>query len=319
MAVKLYISLEGDDIILQKFAKIRQVGEDMGNRLQQAVGGITGVPPDVTVNIDNATKAVGEHTQSVGNLRQGYYLLAPLLREAGVSMTNMRGWSMVARLGIEGLAAAITAGLLIALSKISDAANKAQTQLGDLLQNKQLGSSAFAAMQADAEHLGTTIGNLAPAFNSWVIAWEKFTVLTRSFKFIAPPGMDLPPEITGNVDNLRKAYIALYEALRTGKATNQEASAALNSFGQEMQKTGKVTGDMLQMIRLQSPAAFNEIEAALGHTEPAEQWIAEVNKIPIAMDKFIEAMVRAKPKIDQAFDSGVFKGFQDGLDQIISA
>lgn len=319
MAVKLYISLEGDDIILQKFAKIRQVGEDMGNRLQQAVGGITGVPPDVTVNIDNATKAVGEHTTSVSNLRQAYYTLAPLLREAGVTMTGMRGWSMLARVGIEGLAIAITTGLLVALSKISDAANKAQTQLGDLLQGKQLGSSTFAAMQADAEHLGTTIANLAPAFNSWVIAWQKFVETNRNFKFVAPPGMDLPPDVSGSVEKLRKAYVALYEALRIGKATNQEASAALNTFGNEMQRTGQVTGTMLEQLRLVAPAAFNAIMDAFGKTEPAEQWIKEVDKIPISMRKFIDVMVLAKPKIDETFDSGVFKSFQDGLDQIISA
>lgn len=323
MAIKIFVALEGAEDINAALDGMVQHSEAFADSINSIGAGQTGAGgglKDITIVAGGASRALNEHNQSVHGVTEAYHILVPILREAGISFGDIRGFSLLARAGLEGLAVAITAIGVVALAKLEDQAKQTQGQLTDLFQSGQQGGRAFDAIKQAATDLGTTVGTIAPGFEALVTAWNKFVEDTRSFKFVAPVGGELPglpPGMAGSVENLTTAFDTFFKLLRAGRLDEAQAATAATTFFTALQQGGKLTADVLNKL----PAGTIDLIAqALGRGQIAtQQFVNEVRLAPIPMDRLLTAFQRFGPQAQEAFDTRAIVTFRDVLSEILNS
>jgi hypothetical protein len=94
----------------------------------------------------------------------------------------------------------------------------------------------------------------------------------------------------------------LFEILRLGGASTEEAGKAVNDFFAEASKKGQVTADMLRKVSEVAPQAGRTLTQMLsGTNQSAAQFAKDLDKAPLSLDRFQSSLSRSKSKIDADF------------------
>ncbi len=317
MAIKQEISLEGVEEFLHQLERVTQGGEETVTKFRELGGENFFVP--ISEGAKSASGALGEHTRSVAGVTEAYHILVPLLETAGVHISDLRGFALLARAGLEGLGLAVGGALLLGLAKIEDAATRTQRQLEDLFQSKTLGGQAFEELKKSAEGVGTTLEAQAPGFEALTVAWQKFVETTRTFKFVAPVGgalAGLPTGVVGSIDNLTTSFENFFKILRAGGQDTAQANAASAAFFKTLGEGGKLTSEALSKL---PTGTVEQLAIAFGRgVVSAQEFINQVKLAPIPLDKVLEALGRFGPEAQQAFDTRAIFTFNDALQEILT-
>jgi hypothetical protein len=313
MAIKEFVSLEGVDEVLARYKELQAGGEATAAAISD-IGQGEGFAP-VTVNIQQASQALAEHGRSVSSVSEAYHILAPLLRAAGASMSELRGFAILARGELGALAFAVGGALILALAKLEDNAKRSQGALTDLFGGSAArGQQAFDQLTKSAEQLGTSAEKLAPGFEAATVALQRFQA-TSSVKFVAFDTANLPSFVQG-LDTAGAAYTNFIKLLRAGRLDETQAEAAAASFFKTLGDGGKVTSAMLRSLPV---GTVDELAKALGRGgQQTQQFIASADRLNITTRQLEQAVAAYGAQADQAFDTKAIVTFSGVLTQTLA-
>lgn len=311
MAIKELLTLEGVEEVKKKLGEAAQAGEDFLKQVRDS-STQTGTPLNqLTQNLDKSGGAFERHRVAVERFRDSLHVLRPILSQLGVNLGELGSFSRVAGAGAIGLGAAVAGTLVVALLKLDESSVKSRQRLIDLFQSTSAGKAAFQALSDSAAKLGTTLPNLLPGFEGFVRAFNTFQQASKESKFVAIDPKDLP---TGDINKLKTAFDALFAALRAGGATEDQAKQRISEFNAQMKATGQVTGEVADKLLNDAPGALRAFETALGRPlTTQEAFIADLNKTPIAFDKFVDGLARIQPETQKSFDSRPVRTFTENI------
>jgi hypothetical protein len=300
--IKHRISLEGADDVAKK---LRDIG-DAGNRAFKEVKQYTEDGSSGIGKLGTALQSFRGHAEAGNEIatkfRETLHTIHPILDQAGLGLSNLGAFAGAARVGLGGLAIAITGSVLIGLAKLADEAANAKKRLSDLLQNPEAGKKLFEGIEDSAKRLGTTASNLTPAIEKLIEARQKLYA-DKGIKF-APgvlPSSESPFAALSNA-NITSASEALFRQMQVGRASTEEARAALLTYNTELAKTGQLTPAAVQAIADASPGAANDLAKSLqrGFVNYQDTLKALNNGVKISTDEILRDVNRVAPAWEAA-------------------
>jgi hypothetical protein len=308
------VSLEGADKVAKQLESIGDIGEKSFKRVKNAADGASSVG-----NAGSAFGGLGGKTEesrlAAERLREALHTLHPVLESAGLGLGNLGAFARVASAGFYAFGAAVVGAVVVALARMGDEAIVAKKRLGDLLQNPVAGGKLFESLKQQAHDLKTPISNLLPAMESLIELRNKQN--NRPNERYAPGAVPSPTGALSN-EKLLAAQKTLFEGLKGGGASADEATKAMSDFNGELAKTGRLSADMVQNLAKASPGFANtfaqSLQRGLGNST---QLLGELEKgAKISAEDIINDLVRIGPAVHQALAGAPkdAKTFSDALD-----
>src|SRR6516164_2180438 len=162
MAIKEFISLEGVDEVKSQLADLQAAGEKASDSFTKIGEGLA-VPStgQIQVTLQEASRAIADSANASRGLGSGFeslgvstrglteilHILRPALEEVGISLRGVRELAILARGGVDVLAAGISAAVAVGLAKLGEETERTQAQLTSLLGSTSRGNAAFSALE----------------------------------------------------------------------------------------------------------------------------------------------------------------------------
>jgi hypothetical protein len=260
--------------------------------------------------------AVGlaEGGRAAEKFRESLHFLHPLLATAGLELGNMWAFSVLAGAGLGVLGAALAGTILIGLAKLGDQSIVLKKRLGDVFQSPKAGGDGFGDLQERAKALGTDVATLAGPL-------ERLQNAARASSIVR-----FAPGSAGAEQAAKRqaaALTSLYEAMRTGGATDEEAAKGLDQFTLALQRQAdegkkvQVTAQMVQQLAQVAPGAANALAQAFNRHD-ATAFAQSLRTVPVSLDQVVAALARIGPAQEAAFKTQAPKTFSSSLDQLIT-
>src|SRR6516164_3136688 len=121
MAIKEFISLEGVDDVKKNLKDLQTAGEQSAKAFSDIGQGAAPSLNQVNIALKQAGQSFREGGSGLSSFSEALHVLRPALSEFGVGLVNVRELSILARVGLEGLAIAVGATIAVAAAKAADA------------------------------------------------------------------------------------------------------------------------------------------------------------------------------------------------------
>jgi hypothetical protein len=310
MAIKQFITLEGAEAVVANLKKISDAGEHALNTFRAS--GQQFVATDQFTNSLNQTSQALSHTSSATTeFREGLHLLRPVLTELGLSLGNVRELGVLARVGIEGLAVALTGALVVAAAKAADAFANMQRSMAFLFGTQ--GTNALDQLKQSADGMGTSVTNLEPALVALLTALQRIS----SFKGIGVGGtltFGSPEQIKAAGDAIAVLEKELLTLGQTGTAAAGEVVKFFETISKIDPQTKKPMGLTLQAfldLQRSAPEVAKFIGDALQANLGGDIW-TRLQKGPVDFLQLLKAIAAQKPTVSVApIPPTVLKSFED--------
>lgn len=316
MAIKILITLEGSEQVKSALDGMSRSGEAFMRQISGIGGAGTSPLRDLGDGFTKLTPSIAGAREATRGFHELMLVMNPILRTAGVELSAFAGFSRLASVGIGGLAVAISTGIIVALSKLADSVAVTQKRFETLLNTKPgTGAGAMAGLQSDAAKLGSTASTVQPIIEKFTSALQKVNAATGAV-WVAPPGESLPAILAKEAKQAEPAVLALLAAIRSGGATEAQATQEATKFGDALRRVGKVNGEVIGTL---DPfgGAIRAIGEALGLSGlNAEQLADRLNKSPRSIENLYKGLARLKPVLDKAFDDSPITAFDDALGRV---
>ncbi len=306
MAIKQLLELVGDDIVIAKLGAVQKKGEEV-------LGSFNKQLPDLKLGID--AKPLQEFTGHATKLSDILKILKPALHEAGVAVGGLGTFGRLASVSFAGLAAALTGAVIVKLADVEESAAKTKASLSDLFGSTAAGEKAFKALEASAKSLSTTTAELLPSLESLIRGLDKFNQAGRGFKFVALKREDLPIGFTPDIEKATAALTNFFKVLRASGLDTAQAAAAEKEFFAALRSGGQLTADILNKL---PTGTVEALAVALGKGSiSAEQFIAEVAKVPIPIDKVAKSLAAFTKQAQESFDTKAVRSYKDAFADLL--
>ncbi len=311
MAIKEVLELVGDDVVIKKLENVKKAGEDAFEFLNKGTPDLKFPefkPPD--------SKPVQEFSGHITKLGDLLKILKPALSEAGASIGGLGTFGRLASTSLVGLGAALTGAVIVKLADLEETATKSTRALSDLFGSAAAGEAAFKGLETSAKALHTTTADLLPSIESLTRGLDKFAETQRGFKFVALKREDLPAGLSQGQEAVTKAVENFFKILRAGGLDTAKATEAQKAFFETMRQGGQLTAEALNKL----PVGTVELLAqALGKgAVTAEQFVAEVAKTPINIDKVAKALAGFTTSAQKAFDDKAVRSYKDAFSDLLT-
>lgn len=226
--------------------------------------------------------------------------LAAAAGSGGAGFTSLASAARIAGTGIGAVSVAVGSAIVY-LERMQESADRSRQRLEGLAGIK-LGDEYFTGLQKLDVQLGTTQLALAPAIES-LVKFRNLTTSSTGFQILPDGTVERLYAAGAGTESATKALQGLFQALRLGGASSADAVAAVNSFAEQVQKTGAFTGDMLRQLQKEAPAAATAIANVFtGGAQNADVFAKTLDKAP--------ASVRSIMTVLQQLEDGNHAAFQ---------
>ena len=298
MAIKEFISLEGVDDVKKNLKDLQTAGEQSAKAFSNIGQGAAPSLNQVNVALKQASQSFREGGSGLSSFSEALHVLRPALSEFGVGLVNVRELSILARVGLEGLAIAVGATIAVAAAKAADALANLQRSFQFLFGT--VGTNALDQLKKSADDLGTSVVNLSPALQSVLQALQR----ASSFKGFDPTTGQVIRGLPQDTQKATDAIAALTKQLELLGQTGADASKPVNDFFKAISvvdpKTGQAIGLTLKAfedLQRASPEAAQAVRNALEQNLLGDLW-TRLQSGPISLKKVIDALAASKPKLD---------------------
>jgi hypothetical protein len=298
MAIKEFVSLEGVDDVKKSLQDLQTAGEQSAKAFTNIGQGAAPSLSQINIALKQVGQSFAEGGSGLSGFSEALHVLRPALSEFGLGLVNVRELSILARVGLEGLATAIAVGIAVAAAKAADALANLQRSFQFLFGAQ--GANALDQLKKSADDLGTSVVNLAPALQSILAALER----ASSFKGFDPATGQTIRGLPQDTQKATDAIAALTKQLELLGQTGAEASKPVNEFFKAISavdpKTGRAVGltqQAFESLQKSAPEAAQAVKNALEQNLLGDLW-ARLQKGPIDLKKVIDALAATKPKLD---------------------
>lgn len=320
--IAVRIALEGAADVQTKLKQLGLEGDAALKRLQQAASGLTPAFNDAGQGADTFRGKMSLGTQIMEGFKNTLATARPALQQYGSNLGGVGAIAASTRAGIVGLAAAIAGALVVALAKAAEEATRTRQRLGEILQNRQLGTNAFKGLEDDAKRSGVAVGDLTKSFENLTRAQQKFGQDTNIIR---------PPNLAGVVDDAslkrvqqaREALSALMNLLRASGLDTQKAKEAADEFTASLASQGKVTKEALEALQKAAPGAADKLAQSMQRMgapfKNADDLIKALGQnSTLSANEAIKALQKIGPDSAKSLDAAKqeFRTFSDAVDDL---
>jgi len=280
--------------------------------------------PATAATKENAAATGGlaeEHhraSSSTGWFRDVLHTIKAPLEAAGVGAGNLGAFSVAARVGVLGLAAAIAGSLAIAASGAAEQMEKLKNRLDRTLggTSGEAGGRVFAGLQEDARKTGIEVGILSGLLEG-AIRLQQSLAGQHTWKEILSP--DAAVRASTAAADLGKTFATTLAGMMQLEKQGQDAiGSAVGAFQSSLTTTGKLTAESFGQISRASPEVGLALARAFNYRNMQEFEDALKNGLQPSAQRVFNMIIEMSPKVEASLKN-ITPGVTQSFDQVTNA